>query len=515
MKRLIAITLVLVMVLTFVACGKSETKTDSKTASYQETITTAWLGLDVADPYGSTGAPTQFTTNMTFDTLTYINADTGEVCPELAKSWEDVSEEQNGGDWKITLESGVKFHNGDILTAEDVKFTWEYTATGAGNVIKPNAASTYVKDYEVVDDTTIIFHLETPMPDFPAYLETKIYSKNAFDTMDASEASVIGTGPYYFNTEMTRKGVQYAVTRFDEYWRGTEDYKSKNIVIKEMEDDNTRIAAFMAGELDFIFDVPSVSYSMLDETSGITLESRSGANSYYLGFNYKNKAFDDIRVRTAFMQAINSEDVVNVAFEGGVGGTVNNNFCVPTGLGYKDVDYVEFDLDAAKAAFKEAGLAGKELTLIYTPEKSKMAEAIQANLNAAGLNVVLGQKDAANWSAIKSAQDGFDLYLDYAAYQGALLYNFNRFFYTGGSSNVCGYHSDEYEALQDAVSNATSWDDMIKEFGTLQQWVATNLPLCPIVRNNMIVAYWDGVDGVQVTPSTNYLDFSTYYREAK
>ena len=119
--------------------------------------------------------------------------------------------------------------------------------------------------------------------------------------------------------------------------------------------------------------------------------------------------------------------------------------------------------------------------------------------------------ESANWSSFKAAQQDYDLFGDMCAYQGALLYNFNRFFYTGGSSNVYGFQSDEYESLQNAVSAETSWDSMLNRFADLQQWVANNIPLFPTVRNKMICAYRDGVDGFTMAPSTNYMDLSTVF----
>ncbi|MBQ8758409.1 MAG: hypothetical protein IJZ20_01825, partial [Clostridia bacterium] len=82
----------------------------------------------------------------------------------------------------------------------------------------------------VIDDYTIRFNLNMPMPDFPSYLDVKIYSKTAFEEMDPKEASAIGTGPYYYDTEMTQSGVQFVGTRYDNYWEGIEKHPTEHIV---------------------------------------------------------------------------------------------------------------------------------------------------------------------------------------------------------------------------------------------------------------------------------------------
>lgn len=514
MKKVLAILLIGCLLFALTGCGNNNSENNAVQTSgsgYKDTVYTAFSPLDTADPYGSTASACQIVSNMTFDTLTYLDVDTGNVCAELAKSWEDVSEAKNGGSWKVTLQENVVFHDGSAFTAEDVKFTWEYAATGAGNVVKPNAASAYVKEYEIVDPLTIIFHLVSPMPDFPSYLETKIYSKTAFDAKGAAEACVIGTGPYFYDKELTSSGKQYGFTRNEKYWRGLEQYPTKHIVFREIADANTRIAALISGEVDYLFDIPASSYNTVKNSSGVTVKTRSGANSYYLGFNYSNPEFDNLEVRKAFAMAINKQDIVNVFYEGGIGGTESFNFCVPTGLGYKEVESIAYNPDMAKSEFVRLGLAGKHYVLIYTPAQARVAEVYQSNLSAAGLSVELKQVESANWSSFKGSQTGYDLFTDMCAYQGALLYNFNRFFYTGGSSNVYGFYSADYEALQDAVKAETTWDGMLTKFGELQQWVASNIPVVPTVRNNMICAYRNNVGGIVIAPSTNYMDLATIY----
>lgn len=522
LKKILALLLALVMGLGLVACGPAgttESNPPSGTSNPPATSNTPvdpvqkyeeWVkytyssNLDTADPYGSTSAQCQFFTNMTFDTLTYVDADTSEVMPELAHSWKDVN--GDGLVWDVYLEKGVTFHNGDKFTAEDVKFTWEYAGAGQNNVVKPLAAYTYCDSIEVVDELTVRFNLVNAMPDFPSYLETKIYSKNAFETMDPLEAGVIGTGPYYYDEKNTDAN-QYVASRYDNYWKGIENYPTLHIACVVLSDKNTAVASLQAGEIDYFPNFDASFYNTLSATDGLNIVTRSGAQSYYMGFNYGNDMWNDVELRRAICQAINKEDVVNVAYEGGVGGNASYNFCVPTGMGYTEVESLTYDLDAAKAYLEGKNL---EITLIhYAGVCVKIAEVIQANLKAAGVTVNLRQVDGTNWTSVKASQDGYDLFLDYCAYQGALLYNFNRFFYRGGSSNVFGYASDAYEAAQDKVQSYGTFEEMLTEFGNLQQFVADEVPIFPIVYNNFLAAAQEDVEGIVLAPSMNYCDFST------
>ena len=265
-------------------------------------------------------------------------------------------------------------------------------------------------------------------------------------------------------------------------------------------------AEYTTGQYNFTL---SANYNIVNDDPNLAAELITGCASYYLGFNYasKNADMNDVEVRRAIAQLIDKDSIVDIAFEGIA--VPSYNFCAPRGLGYSaDVQGSDYDPDAGAATLKEKGVTN--LTLIYY--SAKIAEVIQACLADAGVEVTLRQIDGTNWTTFKAAQDGYDLFIDYASYRGALLYNYNRFLYRGGSSNVFGFGSDEYEALQDKVTAQTSWDDMVVAFGELQQWVTDNVPLFPLVYNYMFLSKNINVGGGYVGGSENACDFSTIYK---
>ncbi len=506
MKKFISLLLVLAMVMAFGATAFAEGE------QYAEWVYNGRVGdLDTADPYGGTSSQTEWFTNMTFDTIVYNNPETGNIDPELAYKWEA---NEDNSEWTFYLVDNAYFHNGDHLTAEDVKFTYLYAANldGAVNVVKTFTAGSYAKDVEIIDDYTIKFILKQPMPDFPAYMEMKVYSKNAIETLGHAKGSVIGTGPYYYDADLTVSGQIFVATRNDNYWRDMTPYKTVHIACKNFTEKNAMAAALQAGELDFSFNIANADYNTIDSDPNLVIEQRTGCASYYMGFNYasKNADMNDVEIRRAIAQCIDKDALVEIAWEGHA--VKSMNFCAPSGLGYSaDVQGIEYDPDAGAATLQEKGVT--KLTLVhYQGEAATMAEVIQACLAMAGVDVTLRLIDGTNWTTFKAAQDGYDLFLDYASYRGALLYNYNRFLYRGGSSNVFGYASDEYEALQDKVSAQTNWEDMVKVFGELQQWVADNAPLIPLVYNYMFNAKYPNVEGGYLGGSDNACDPSTVYK---
>jgi len=506
MKKIISALLVLIMVLSLcTAAFAEETK-------YAEWVYNGnFVDLDTADPYGGTSAQTESFTNMTFDTVVYNNPETGAIDPELAYKWEG---NEDNTEWTFWLEENVYFHNGDHMTAEDVKFTYLYAANldGNANVVKTFSAGSYAKDVEIIDDYTIKFVLNQPMPDFPAYMEMKVYSKNAIETLGHADGSIIGTGPYYYDLDNSVSGQMYVATRNDNYWRDKELYKTEHVGFKVYGDKNVVAVALQAGEVDFSEIMDNTAFNTIDSDPNLVTELKTGCASYYLGFNYasKNADMNDVEIRRAIAQCIDKEAIVEIAWEGmGVEAT---NFCAPSGLGYSaDVKGIEYDPEAGAATLQAKGV--EKLTVIcYTGPTATTAEVIQACLSAAGVEVEVRLIDSTNWVTFKVGQDGYDLFVDYASYRGALLYNYNRFLYRGGSSNMFGFASDEYEALQDNVSAQTNWDDMVTAFGDLQQWVADNVPLIPMFYNYMWIGKNPNVGGGYLGGSVNACDWSTIYK---
>lgn len=469
--------------------------------------------LPNADPYGDTQSSNQMFTNLTFNTLIKNEVGNPEVVPELATSWDDVN--GDGTVWDVHLAEGVTFHDGSAFTAADVVFTWNYIID-ANNVVKvfTGPCVDACTSVDALDDYTVRFTLSQPMPDFISYLELKIYSKTAFDTLGAEKACVIGSGPYYFNEEMTKDAIQFVATRYDNYWQGLSKYPTKNLIFVVLASSDTMTAALQTGEVDVIFSVLANQVPNLEGDSNVTIYTTEGAFSYYMGLNYNNNDdFQDAGFRTALSQGIDRDAITAIAFENM--GSASYNIVSPIAKGYSaDVKCAGYDPEAAKAYFEANGYAGKTYVISYPTQTCKLiAEVIQANLSDLGLNIELKQVDVTNWTAHK-ASDEYDMFLDAIGMQGALLHNVNRLLYTDGSSNGYGHNNPEYNAAQDKVSAQTTWDGMINEFKALQEFEAVELGVVPLNYDTFIYAVNKNVGGLFLANSKNFCNFSTLYKLA-
>ncbi len=544
MKKAIAILLAVLMLLGMVACSstakpqqtdtepaKVETETpevnesltqiaeatteEIESGAYEEDVRIASEeDLPTADPYAAASSCPAYFTNLTFDTLIYLDVATSEVIPELASSWDDVN--GDGTVWDIHLVENAKFHDGSDFTADDVIFTWNYV-TDASKVVNvvSGAFVTNTQSVEAVDPYTVRFTLSQPTPDFISNLEIKIYSKTAFANMSAEEAAVIGTGPYYFNQEMTTSGIQFVATRNDAYWGGTEKYPTKNLIFVWMPNMDTAVAALQAGEVDVLFNVGASQAATIESDSNCLLQYTSGTGSWYIGFNFNYRPiFSDLNLRKAITMAVDKQSIVDVAFEGWA--SISKSFVSPIGIGYSDsCTGLEYDTDAAKELLAQTAYNGETFVIAYpTATAGLVAQVIQASLSQIGINSELVAVDTNNWTAYK-AGDQYDMFVDAAAYQGALLFNPTRFFYTGGSRNFYGYYSEQMESLIDGIAAKTSWDEMLEEFKVLQQYINDDIPVAPLVYDTMIYATRSDVQGLLLRGYKNSCDFSTLYIKAR
>jgi peptide/nickel transport system substrate-binding protein len=189
------------------------------------------------------------------------------MTPMLAESWKMSPD---GRVYDFTLRKGVKFHNGDTVTAEDVKFSFERYKGTASSTLKDRVAAV-----EIPGPDHIRFRLKTPWPDFltfymsasgAGWIVPKKYVEKVGD--DGYKKAPIGAGPYRFVS--FTPGVELVFEAFDQYWRKTPNVK--RLVFKVIPDEATRLAALKRGEIDIVYSVRGELAEELQRTAGLTLK---------------------------------------------------------------------------------------------------------------------------------------------------------------------------------------------------------------------------------------------------
>ena len=307
--------------------------------------------------------------------------------PCLAESY---TESPDGLSYEFRLRAGAKFHNGDPVTAEDVKFSFDRYRGNAASFLKEK-----VKSVEIPDQQRVIFHLHKPWPDFLTYysgvtgagwIVPKKYVQRVGD--EEFKKAPVGAGPYKFVS--FTPGVELVMEAFDGYWRKTPTVKT--LVWKVIPDETTRLAALKRGEVDIAYSIRGELAEELQRTPNLTLKPVVINSPFWLYFPDQwdpKSRWRDERIRRAVSFAID-RDGINQALT--LGHSLITYSIVPKSYEYYwQPPKVPYDPARARALLAEAGFgSGFDGGSYYCDASyANLAEAVLNNLQEVGIRMKL------------------------------------------------------------------------------------------------------------------------------
>ncbi len=305
--------------------------------------------------------------------------------PSLAESYQ-IPDDARMATFK--LREGIKFHNGDPVTPEDVKWTFENYRGANAKVLKDKT-----ERIEIVDNRTIRFHFKEPFFDFlvlygsPTSGAGWVVPQKYYQEVgpDGFKQKPIGAGPYKFVRFAT--GNELEVEAFADYWRKTPAVKT--LIFRELTDDTTRLAALQAGEVDAINLVPGPLIPQVQQDPKLQLAPTLAAPFFleFVGFTKPDNPFRDVRVREAASLALDRK-VLSEAETGGLSPIVGS--WIPADWpGALEGPEPKYDPARARQLLAEAGYPNgfdvPELTPV--PPYFSWAERVIANLREVGIRV--------------------------------------------------------------------------------------------------------------------------------
>jgi peptide/nickel transport system substrate-binding protein len=235
--------------------------------------------------------------------------------PSLAESWTAA---KDGLSHEFVLRKGVRFHNGDPLTAEDVKFSFERYKGAGASTLKARVAAV-----EVVDPLRVRFRLKQPWPDFMTFYATpatgaawivpKKYLEKVGD--EGFKKAPVGAGPYRFVS--FNPGVELVVEAYDGFWRKAPAVK--RLVFKSVPDESTRLAQIKRAEADIAYSIRGPNAEEVRRTPGLTLKATHPTFTEWLVFTQQwdpKSPWSDRRVRLAANLAIDRQAINEAEFLG-------------------------------------------------------------------------------------------------------------------------------------------------------------------------------------------------------
>lgn len=517
MKKFLAVVLAGVMVFSLAACsgGDAQTGGTPTTADGEEgskTKNTLNYGLS-ADPAGldpqttSDGIASQVMAQV-FDNLVSRDED-GNYHAELAEDWV-VSED--GTELTFTLRQGVKFHNGETMTADDVVFS-------INRAIESSITKTItsnIQSVEKIDDNTVKVTLPFP---YGAALECisnhylVIISQKAYEEdPEGFNTNPVGTGPYRFVS--WERGSKVTLERFEEYWG--DPASIQNVVFKVYTDSSTAVLAFEAGELDFMYNVPQVDRAKFLDTETVNyVEAPMNGNAFIL-FNNRDGVFSDVRVRQAVTYAVDRDAIVIGALEG-VGIPVSV-IVSPVATGYpEDLQGNPRDLEKAKALLAEAGYPNGfsvEMKIAQGDMYKKPSEIIQSQLAEIGIDVQISLMEKSTWSQEVITNRNYDMSFEVATYalnDGDAIYNFYHSDKIDNGLNHVLCAIPELDELLDAGKRTTDQEARNEIYRQVCQIILDQAVVCPVYTSYasaMAPNTLKGLDRASSVNEYNVKDFS-------
>jgi peptide/nickel transport system substrate-binding protein len=414
-------------------------------------------GLDPTG--GAASSISEVTLYNLYEPLTKINAD-GSVTPLLAESWE-VSPDLKT--YTFRLRKGVKFHNGESLNAQAVKFSFDRAASDKStNKDKRTFANLST---QVVDDYTVVVINKEIDPDFPFLLGQGTAIIVEPKSADSNATKPVGTGPY--RLENWVKGSSITLARWDG-GRSAKDVKIRRATFRFIPDPAAQVAALLAGDVDVFARVTPRSVPQFKGNPRFQVVVSGSRAKTILAINNKRKPLDDVRVRRAIAAAIDRKAVIQGAGDG-YGVPIGSHY-VPGAPGYVDTTAINpYDPEKARALLKEAGVRTPlELTLTLPPPAyaRQGGEVIASELAKVGITAKLQNVEWAQWlSNTYGGPHNYDLTI-ISHVEPFDLGNFAKPDY------YWGYHSQRFDQLYDKIKTAQRPADRAKLLADAQRLLA-------------------------------------------
>ncbi|HEX9417700.1 MAG TPA: ABC transporter substrate-binding protein [Methylomirabilota bacterium] len=422
----------------------------------------------------------------------------------LAQSWQQSAD---GLTYEFVLRKGVKFQNGDPVTAEDVKFSFERYRGASATLLKAKVAAV-----EIVDPLRVRFRLKQPWPDFmtfygtpatgAAWIVPKKYVEKVGD--EGFKRAPVGAGPYRLVS--FKPGVELVLEAFPGYWRKAPAIKT--LVFKVIPDDATRLAALKTGEVDVAYGIAGTLAEEVKRTPGLALKAAKIPVTNWMVFADQadpKSPWHDRRVRLAANWSVNREAINSAGYLGL--GTISSSF-IPHSMEYFwQPPLYPYDPKGARALLAEAGypngfdageLSGE------TFSGSGIGEPVVNDLNAVGIRVRLRLLERATYLKQWGDKTLKNIILAGSGAPGNAATRLEQYAVTGGLYAYGSY--PEVDGLYNAQANESNPRARRQILVKMQQIIHERVMFGPVLEYAYLVAVGPkvAVDCVNALPDDPY-----------
>lgn len=491
MNKYLKVFVLLLIISALVACntvtGGEQADDNLDVADTDDRTLNVSLGADMLtwDIHNHTTTSTESVHVNVFDYLIMRDWENdGEYVPHLATDWEQVDDET----WEFELRDDVTFHNGDSLTAEDVKFTLERVSGDSS--LKSYAHYDKIDHVEVLDDYK--FQIVTDGPD-PMLLSrisrqaSGILPKDYIDEngMDEFEKNPIGSGPLKY--ESWSRDSEVVLVPNDDYF-GDKVTDWDKVVFKAITENSTRVSELLTGGVDIAANIPSSDWERVEDSENADLVTGPSNRTYLLFLRGDDDApTSDKKVRQAIDYAIDDEALVDQLLGGG--GTPSLTRVNPGNLGFNEelYDDYNYDLERAKELLEEAGYGDGLSIEIMGPkgryiQDSEVLQMVAGMLDEVGIEV---KTNALEYSVFAENRKNDDFKDGYIIALGASFFDAGQslaYYSPETASHIYGYDNQEVTDLLLEAEESMNEDERIEKYKKVQEIVADDQPIIPLFQ---------------------------------
>lgn len=455
------------------------------------------------DPAFTVSSDEYVATQTIYDNLTRLDENLKPI-PGVASSWESPD---GGTTWIFKLRSGVRFHHGRALDAEDVVFSIK-------RVLDPKAGSPGrraigpIKDVTAEDASTVKFVLEGPFADFPAIMTgtfSRIVPRDASDNLNQKP---VGSGPFKYKEWVP--GQHLKLVRNEEYWMEGLP-KLNEVWLVSYPAQAAEQSALSSGETQMMWDVPTSLIPVVSKLPNVQLTEIPSTSFQPIVMRSDRPPFNDSRVRRAVKHAINREAVMRFVLQGR--GVVAQDTPVPPSSAMRsDAEAPAYDVAKAKALMKEAGHeAGFQVKLFASNERSgciETAQVVKPMLEAIGIKVEIQQVPWDRFNAEVWKKETF--FVSNWVGRPTIDEQLYPYFHSTGSWNEYNYSNPELDKLLDAARRDLNMESRKVTYAKIQEILAFDGPAVIPYFSNYATARAKNLKDLPVSP-LKWVDF----REAR
>lgn len=498
-----ALVLALVVFASFAltACGGSK-KVDTDTLVVAQGADAVTL-----DPHANNDQPSARVMRQIYDTLLGMDEDMN-VYPLLAESYENIDPLT----WEFKLKEGVKFHDGNEMTADDVVFSIER------HLESPDVSHILglIDKVEKIDDYNVRIVTSEPFAAIERHLchmSAGILSKESVEKHGAEFGqNPVGAGPYEFVE--WQPGDSITLKRFEDYHG--EAAKTENVVFRAVKEGTGRTVGLETGEISIAYDIDPVDIEQIKENAELDYIYKPSLSVDFIGMNNMKEPFTDVRVRRAMNHAINVQEILDTVLEGdgelAVSPLQKSVFGATT-----DVQTYEYDPEKAKALLAEAGYPNGFKTTISTDDgavRTRISELVQGQLKEVGVEAEVDTMEWSKYLEMTGKGNSEMFILGWSTNTGDADYGLSAPFMTknqGDAGNRYFYSNKEVDKLLTDAAHEIDTDKRKALYVKAQQTIKEDAPSILLFHKSINAGIQKDIKGFKIHPAGSHLLQYAYY----